>query len=106
MFREGGLEGTAAHFSSPETDFAGLHAAIAYYNSAEAVEGSWFAFIADSGGTFINHFQPGLVGTSVRDFFGFDLEVPPAGKWVETESLRVWVMEQDGHVFGSGWRME
>ncbi len=106
VFREGGLEGTLAYFNNPDTEFAGLHAAIAYYNAADTVEGRWFAFTVDAEGTFINHFEPQYVGTGARDFFGFDLEATPLGDWVETESLRVWVLEQDGYLFGSGWRTE
>ena len=106
VFREGGLEGTLAYFNNPDTEFAGLHAAIAYYNASDTVEGRWFAFTVDPEGTFINHFEPQYVGTGARDFFGFDLEATPLGDWVETESLRVWVLEQDGYLFGSGWRIE
>ena len=106
VFREGGLEGTLAYFNNPDTEFAGLHAAIAYYNASDTVEGRWFAFTVDPEGTFINHFEPQYVGTGARDFFGFDLEATPLGDWVETESLRVWVLEQDGYLFGSGWRTE
>ena len=49
VFREVGLEGTIAYFASPESDFAGLAAVIAYYNSADNVEkkrriGYWQGF--------------------------------------------------------------
>ena len=83
---------------------AGLEATIAYYNSAETVEGEWFAFIADSGGTIVDHYDKALVGTDLKDLLGTDLfEVPAKGNWVTTEDVRVWVVGYDGMTFGSGW---
>ena len=38
-FSEVGLEGTVEYFTGSESDFAGLAAAIDYYNSIETVEG-------------------------------------------------------------------
>ena len=87
VFREVGLEGT-----------------IAYYNSAENVEGDWFAFIADESGTIIDHYRKEMVGKSLEDVLGTDtFEATAEGDWVTTESLRVWVVGQDGITFGSGW---
>ena len=104
VFREVGLEGTIAYFASPEIVFGGLAAVIAYYNSAENVEGNWFAFIADSSGTIINHYRKEMVGKSLEDVLGTDtFEATSEGNWVTTESLRVWVVGQDGMTFGSGW---
>ena len=90
----------------PSTKFrtAGLEATIAYYNSAETVEGEWSAFIADSGGTIVDHNDKALVGTDLKDLLGTDLfEVPAKGNWVTTEDVRVWVVGYDGMTFGSGW---
>ena len=104
VFREVGLEGTIAYFASPEIAFAGLHAVIAYYNSAENVEGDWFAFIAGESGTIIDHYDKGMVGTDLKDLLGIDtFEATAEGNWVTTEDVRVWVLGQDGMTFGSGW---
>ena len=104
VFRERGLEGTIAYFASPEIAFAGLAAVIAYYNSAENVEGDWFAFVADESGTIIDHYRKEMVGKSLEEVLGTDtFEATAEGNWVTTESLRVWVVGQDGMTFGSGW---
>ena len=105
VFREVGLEGTIAYFASPETNFAGLHETIAYYNSADNVAGEWFAFIADESGTVVDHYDKALVGTDIKDLLGVDtLEATAEGNWVTTEDVRVWVVSQDGMIFSSGWR--
>ncbi len=104
-FRSAGLEATIAYFTGPESVYSGLAATIDYYNSAENVEGDWFAFIADSSGTIVDHYDKTLVGTDLKDMLGTDIfEVPAEGNWVTTESVRVWVVGYDGMVFGSGWR--
>ena len=104
VFREVGLEGTIAYFASPEIVFGGLAAVIGYYNSAENVEGEWFAFIADSSGTIIDHYRKDMVGKSLQDVLGTDrFEATAEGNWVTTEDVRVWVLSQDGMTFGSGW---
>ena len=104
VFREVGLEGTIAYFASPEIAFAGLAAVIAYYNSAENVEGNWFAFIADESGTIIDHYHKEMVGKSLEEVLGTDkFEATAEGNWVTTEDVRVWVLGQDGMTFGSGW---
>ncbi len=104
VFREVGLEGTIAYFASPEIAFAGLAAVITYYNSAENVEGDWFAFIADESGTVIDHYDKAMVGRDIKDLLGTDtFEASAEGNWVTTEDVRVWVVGQDGMTFGSGW---
>ena len=104
VFREVGLEGTIAYFASPDIAFAGLAAVIAYYNSAENVEGDWFAFIADQSGTIIDHYDKEMVGKSLEEVLGTDtFEATAEGNWVTTEDVRVWVLGQDGMTFGSGW---
>ena len=104
VFSEVGLEGTIAYFASPEIAFAGLAAVIAYYNSAENVEGAWFAFIADESGTIIDHYRKEMVGKSLEDVLGTDaFEATAEGNWVTTEDVRVWVLGEDGMTFGSGW---
>ena len=105
VFRQTGLEGTLAYFASPDIDFAGLRATIDYYNSADNVEGAWFAFIADENGTIIDHYHKDMVGKSLEDVLGADaFEVAAEGNWVTTEDVRVWVVSQDGMTFGAGWR--
>ena len=104
VFREVGLEGTIAYFASPEIAFGGLAAVIAYYNSAENVEGDWFAFIADESGTIVDHYRKDMVGKSLEDVLGTDaFKVTAEGNWVTSEDVRVWVLSQDGMTFGSGW---
>ena len=103
-FRSAGLEATIAYFTGPESVYSGLAATIDYYNSAQTVEGEWFAFIADSSGTIVDHYNKTLVGTDLRDLLGTDMfEATAEGNWVSTESVRVWVVGYDGMTFGSGW---
>ena len=104
-FRSAGLEATIAYFTGPESVYSGLAATIEYYNSAENVEGEWFAFIADSSRTIVDHYDKAQVGTALNDLLGTDVfEVPEEGHWVTTGSVRVWVIGYDGMTFGSGWR--
>ena len=104
-FRSAGLEATIAYFAGPESVYSGLAATIGYYNSAETVEGKWFAFIADSSGAIVDHYDKALVGTDLKDLLGFDIpDAPAEGNWVTTDDVRVWVVGYDGMTFGSGWR--
>ena len=104
-FRDGGLAATVAYFASPGSALAGLEAAVAYYNAAETVDGRWFAFIGDPGGTVVAHSDPSMIGSDVDDLLGgAALEAREDGAWVESESQRVWVAGYDGFLFGSGWR--
>ena len=66
-FRTAGLEATIAYFTGPESVYSGLTATIDYYNSAETVEGEWFALVADSSGTVIDHYDKALVGTDLKN---------------------------------------
>ena len=103
-YRDLGLTGTMAYFASPGSALAGLEAAIDYYNTAETVDGRWFAFIGDPAGRIAGHSDPSLIGREVKDLFGGQtFEATEAGAWVESESLRVFVTGTDGYVFGSGW---
>ena len=89
-FRSVGLEATIAYFTGPESIYSGLAATIEYYNSAENLEGDWFAFIADGSGTIVDHYDKALVGTNISDIFGTDMfEVTAEGNWVTTEDVRV-----------------
>ena len=104
-FRAVGLEGTVEYFTGSESDFAGLAAAIDYYNSIDTVEGEWSAFIVDGNGRIVDHHDKKLVGRDLEDLFGVAMfEASEEGNWVTTESLRIWVVSHNGLVFGSGWR--
>ena len=107
-FREVGLEGTVEYFTgSEESEFSGLAPAIDYYNSLESVEGEWSAFIVDGSGRIVDHYDKELVGRDMEDLFGVAMfEASPEGNWVTTEFLRIWVVEHDGLVFGSGWHQD
>ena len=113
-FRSAGLEATVEYFASAESVPAGLAATIEYYNSIEDVEGEWFAFIADRSGKIVAHYDSEMLGKDLKDLFGTDtFEVAKEGSWVTTEntnpstgqleSMRVWVVSDDGMTFGSGW---
>ena len=103
-YRQLGLAETMAYFESPGSVLAGLDAAIAYYNSAETIDGHWFAFIGDPEGKIVGHSDISKIGGDVRDLFGGEtFEATEAGVWVESESLRVFVAGYDGYLFGSGW---
>ena len=106
-FRAGGLPATIAYFMSPGSALAGLEAAIDYYNNAETVDGSWFAFIGDPEGNVVAHSNPMEIGKKVQALFGeAELGGVKDGAWVVSESLRVWVAEHNGYLFGSGWQRE
>ena len=103
-FLAGGLEATIAYFAQPDSALAGLEAAIAYYNSAETVDGHWFAFIGDPDGNIVAHSNPVEIGKRIQELFGdAELGGTQGGEWVVSESLRAWVAEYNGYLFGSGW---
>ena len=106
-YRELGLDGTMAYFASPGSVLAGLEAAVGYYNSAETVDGHWFAFIGGPDGRIAGHSDLSMIGGKTEDLFGaadFDAtHATESGGWVESEALRVYVAGYDGYVFGSGW---
>ena len=106
-YRDLGLAGTMAYFASPGSELAGLETTVAYYNSAETVDGQWFAFIGGPDGTIVGHSDITKIGGDVQDLFGGDgfdsTHLTADGEWVESETLRVYVAGYDGHVFGTGW---
>ncbi len=103
-YRELGLTGTMAYFAAPGSALAGLDAAIDYYNSAETIDGHWFAFIGGPDGKIVGHSDLTMIGGDTQGLFGgAPFEATEAGVWVESESLRVFVAEYDGYLFGSGW---
>ena len=103
-YRDLGLAGTMAYFASPGSALAGLDAAIDYYNAAETIDGHWFAFIGGPDGKIVGHSDISKIGGDTQDLFGGEpFEATEAGVWVELESLRVFVAEYHGYLFGSGW---
>ena len=99
----------------------GLDDTLAYYNTAESVDGQWYVFIIDEDGYTISHHNPEIRGRdpSLRVdatgyFYGDDLlSATEEGKWVsyvfnnpatgQIESKHVWAVRRDGLIFGSGW---
>jgi len=110
QYRQVGLAGTMAYFASPASALAGLEAAVAYYNAAETVDGHWFAFIGGPDGKIVGHSDPSLIGGDVQDLFGAAgldaTHLASDGEWVESDSLRVYVAEYDGYIFGTGWQSD
>ena len=50
------------------------------------------------------HSNPAMIGRETQELFGTaTFDATEDGAWVTTESLRVWVAEYDGFLFGSGW---
>ncbi len=110
-YREMGLTGTMAYFASPGSALAGLDAAIDYYNTADTIDGHWFAFIEDPDGKIVGHSDPSMIGRSASEIFiTFTpqefTELTAAGEWVDVGWLRVFLASYDGYLFGSGWSRE
>jgi hypothetical protein len=110
VFRQGGLEGTIAHFVRGESSVVGMQNTIAYYNTAPGVRGKFYAFIADRDGTLISHLDPTMIGKNLTDMFGPEgLDASREGNWVTAQNddgslkHRVWVIGDAGLTFGSGW---
>ena len=103
-YRDIGLTGSMTYFASPGSALAGLDAAIDYYNAAETIDGHWFAFIGDPDGKIVGHSDISKIGGDTQDLFGgAPVHAHEEGEWLESESLRVYVAEYDGYLFGSGW---
>ena len=110
VFRQGGLEGIIAHFVGGDSSVAGMSDTIAYYNSADGVDGNWYAFIADRDGTFISHLDVSMIGKNLTDMFGpGGIEATKEGNWTSAQradgslAYRAWVIDDAGLTFGSGW---
>ena len=110
VFRQGGLEGIIAHFVGGNSSVAGMSDTIAYYNSADGVDGNWYAFIADRDGTFISHLDVSMIGKNLTDMFGPDgVDATKEGNWTSAQdadgslAYRAWVIDDAGLTFGSGW---
>ena len=101
----------------------GRDATIAYYNTADSVDGQWYIYIVDEDDLVLSHApSPSLVGTTdIKDLVGPDgyewgkelAKATQAGHWVEyawvnpatdaEETKRSWVIRHDGLIFGSGY---
>ena len=104
-YRELGLAGTMAYFASPQDTLAGLEAAIDYYNTADTIDGHWFALIANPEGTITGHSNPALIGQPTQTILDTTTINPTeTGTWVESESLRVFIASYDDHLFAAGWQ--
>ena len=106
LFRSVGLEATVEYFSdNPDDVLGGVAASAASYNKSGSVEGEWSIFIADASGTVVSHFNPAFIGKRLEDLLGVDTsEIDEDGTWLTSESMRIWVLNLDGWVFGAGWR--
>ena len=68
------------------------------------MDGHWFAFIGDPDGKIVGHSDISKIGGDTQDLFGGEpVHAHAEGECVESESLRVFVAEYDGNLFGSGW---
>ncbi len=104
----------------------GLEATLEYYNSARALDGSWYVFIIDDrdGALYsvANSNRPDLVGTTYDriDRSGFDYGAAfartadgGAGQWVsylfthpetrEDAPKHTWIVRRGAILFGAGW---
>ena len=107
MFSSVGLEAMAESLiSNPGSILGGVAESAVSYNSSGAVEGEWSIFIADESGIVVLHFNPAMIGKQIEDLLGADTsEIDEAGAWLTSESMRIWVVQFDGWVFGAGWRL-
>ena len=100
-----------------------LDATLAHYNSADSVDGQWYAFIIAEDGEVIGQYDPEIRGQNLNGSLGTDasgynfgpdmLAADENGKWVsyvfknpatgELGSKHSWVVKHDGLLFGSGW---
>lgn len=101
----------------------GLAPTVAFYNTAESVDGQWYVFIGDENDVMLAHATvPENVGMRFVDILGSDgypagAQVAAAataeGAWTtytyynqatdSFQSKHSWVVRYDGRIFGSGW---
>ena len=106
LYNSVGLEAMVESLSSnPTTILGGVAESAVSYNASGAVEGEWSIFIADSGGRIVLHLNPAIIGKRVEDLLEADVSaIDETGTWLTSESMRIWVVQSDGQVFGAGWR--
>ena len=101
----------------------GLDATLAYYNTAESMDGQWYVFIIDGDDTMLAHAaNPDLVNRPVSaatgpngypageavaaaadedgEWFDYTYPNPDSGA---LETKHSWIVRHDGLTFGSGW---
>lgn len=102
----------------------GLAETIAYYNSAESIDGQWYVFIFDERDVLVAHADPEQVGRHASAVLGPNgypsgdsvvavARANPEGAWLDytfanpatgdLETKHSWVVVHEGLVFGSGW---
>lgn len=103
----------------------GREAALAHFNSAEALDGPWYVFVLDSDGvTLANPAAPEQVGVprppgsrvdaTGRDYGPDFLAATEAGGWVDYvfrnpddgyqyQQKHTWIQRHDDLLFGAGW---
>ena len=101
----------------------GLDATVAYYNSAESVEGQWFLVMLDAHYAILAHplfqnligMESSVFSTVVPGFPGIGemAVVTEEGKWFqfpyfnpstsEGEQMHLWVVRHDGLIFAAGY---
>ena len=103
----------------------GREEAVAFFSSAESVDGAWYVFIIDGNGRVIAHPDPEIIGRDLKGDLGVDssgyrfgdlmLSATEAGMWVDylsasnptqdgsEEVKHTWVVRYDGVIIGSGW---
>ena len=103
-------------------DAVGLDATLAYYNTAESIDGQWYVFIGEGDALIAHAANPALQGAPVAAAVGpndypageiIAASAAEAGAWVEytytnpstggVETKRSWAVRHDGLIFGSGW---
>ena len=103
-FRQGGLPAVRAFFANPGDILAGMETAIDYYNTADTLEGIWFAYIEDPSGNIVARSSSLEDRPDVQGLLRAEqLDFTEGGVWVTAESLRVYVVAYDGYVFAFGW---
>ncbi|WP_419863188.1 hypothetical protein [Candidatus Poriferisodalis sp.] len=115
IFRSEGLDGLFARLSDPTSNFAGLGAALAYYEATGVLGGQWIGFVAGPDGEIVSAMlNRAFVGENINDVLGVDIvsQATESGNWIAQPSshseseleLRVWVARHDDLTFGGGWR--
>ena len=100
----------------------GREAMLAYYNTAESIDGQWYMFIVDEAQSIVAHRNQdlvGLAGAGVRGPDGYPIgeilsaTARSAGAWLSylfhnpvlgrDQIKHSWIVRHDGLNFGSGW---
>ena len=101
-------------------DAVGRDLTLAFYNTPESADETWYVFVIDENENLIAHQNPTVLGKHVDELGSTidgekfsELEVTEAGLWTDylfvnpatgAEELKhSWGVRHDGLVFGSGW---